>query len=60
MGRTSAKPPPDSKPALSAELRAMLTEWQRADLARVNATRRLLGLPPVRAHDNVDKPKTVV
>lgn len=29
------------------DLRAMLIEWQRADLQRVGATRRLLGLPPV-------------
>lgn len=45
------KPEPDRQPAgeLTPALRAMMLEWQRSDLMRVNAIRALLGLPPVRA-----------
>lgn len=32
---------------LSTELRMMLDSWQRSDLARVAATRKLLGLDPL-------------
>ena len=44
------KPEPDRQPAgeLTPALRAMMLEWQRSDLMRVNAIRALLGLPPVR------------
>ena len=44
------EPEPDRQPAgeLTPALRAMMLEWQRSDLMRVNAIRALLGLPPVR------------
>lgn len=60
MADASAQTPRPDKPELSPELRAMLDAWQRSDLARVNATRRLLGLRPAVIEKDDRKPKTVV
>lgn len=41
------QPEPQRGGQISPEFRALLIEWQRADLLRVRAIRAMLGLPPV-------------
>lgn len=57
MGANVDRDADDNRLPISAELRALLLDWQRQDIARVNSTRRLLGLPPVRVPDGRERPK---